>query len=161
MLFEKIKTNVCVSSVDEEQVFFLFTPFYFDNYPVSSSQIWRWFEGKSSVMGCWNLYATNLNSINPWNAIYLCVKKNSGKFFRNRNVVVFYNDRFHANRENIAKCIRSNTFSMTLLFERKLFKSYAMAGVRCICVHHAILSAPDTFAYAILSVHDCTCMCAR
>ena len=49
----------------------------------------------------------------------------------------------------------------------------AQAGVICNCVRHAILSAPDTFAYAIVSgamqkasgghVHDCTCtcMCAR
>ena len=45
------------------------------------------------------------------------------------------------------------------------------AGVRCNRVRHAILSAPDTFAYAIVSgvmqkpsgghVHACTCMCAR
>ena len=44
------------------------------------------------------------------------------------------------------------------------------AGVRCNCVRHAILSAPDTFAYAIVSgamqkpsggqVHDCN-VCAR
>ena len=44
-------------------------------------------------------------------------------------------------------------------------------GVRCNCVRHATLSAPDTLAYAIVSgamqkpsgglVHDCTCMCAR
>ena len=45
------------------------------------------------------------------------------------------------------------------------------AGVRCNCVRHAILSAPDTFAYAIVSkamqkpsgghVNDRTRMCAR
>ena len=44
-------------------------------------------------------------------------------------------------------------------------------GVRCNCVRHAILSAPDTFKYAIVSgamqklsgghLHDYTCMCAR
>ena len=45
-----------------------------------------------------------------------------------------------------------------------------LTGVRCNCVRHAILSTPDTFAYAIVSgvmqkpsgghVHDCM-MCAR